>query len=97
MKVSILLLGIGTVLEGIFVSGSVIHPRFNAPGVVTAPIGRRDRTRSVENDFVRREMLIRRATSGTVGLTLDNSPSKLLYYANSTDPPFLLSKIRADF
>ena len=82
MKVSILFLGIGSV----FVSGFAIHPRYNTPGVVTAPVWRKDQTRSVENDLVRRDMLIKRATSGIVGLSLDNPPSKLLYYANSTGP-----------
>jgi hypothetical protein len=85
MKVSQLFLVVGSILQGVCVSGFAIHPRYNTPGVVAAPIWRRDQTRSIENDFNRRDMLIGRATSGTLGVTLDNPPSKLLYYANSTE------------
>lgn len=82
MKVSIFL-GVGALLQCV-VSAWVISPRQNAPGVVQAPVRRRDQTRSVHNDYIRRDMLVRRATSGTVGLTLDNPPTKLLYFANSS-------------
>jgi hypothetical protein len=83
MKVSTFL-GVATVLQ-CFVSGLVISPRQNTPGVIQAPVWRRDQTRSVENDRMRRSALSKRSTSGTVALTLDNPPSKLLYYANSKD------------
>lgn len=85
MKISVFW-GIGSVLQGVLVSGFAIHPRDNYPGVVAAPIWRTDQPRSMEDDLVRRDMLIKRATSGTLGVVLDNPPSKLLYYANSTEP-----------
>jgi len=81
MKVSIFL-GVAIVLQ-CFVGALVISPRQNTLGVVQAPVWRRDQTRSVESDRIRRSTLSKRATSGTVALSLDNPPSKLLYYANS--------------
>jgi hypothetical protein len=85
MKVSIFW-GLGTILLCV-VSGRVIAPRQDVAGVVQAVIWRRDQTRSVENDLSRRNALINRASSGPVALTLDNTPSKLLYYANSKSTP----------
>ena len=60
-----------------------IHRDTN-PGVISAPLWRRDETRSVENDIRRREQLSKRQTTGTVNLNLRNTANKLLYFANRT-------------
>jgi len=83
MKVG-LIFAVGTLLEGL-ASGFVV-PRQKNPGVIAANVFRRDRTRSVENDIRRRSQLLERATSGTVQQILDNTPTKLLYFANSKTP-----------
>ena len=86
MRFSILL-GLAVAVEGASGAAVLHHPRQQRGGVISAPVWRRDETRSVENDVRRRDHLVRRATGDTVPLTLDNPPSKLLYYANSTTPP----------
>jgi len=84
MKVSILV-GVATVLQ--VVSAYAVGPRqAGSNGVIAAPVWRRDQSRNVENDLVRRELLVKRQ-SNTVPVSLDNPPSKLLYYANSMTPP----------
>lgn len=83
MKTSFLV-GVGLFLQG--VTAVAIHPRQESttPGVVQAPVWRRDETRSVQNDLLRREYLHKRATSNTVSLDLISASNKLLYFANST-------------
>jgi hypothetical protein len=81
MKVSILV-GLAVAIEGVY--GLAVAARQQSGGVVAAPFSRRDGTRSVENDLRRRQELTKRAN--TVTQVLDNPPSKLLYYANSTAP-----------
>lgn len=78
MKVSILV-GLGAVLQS--VNAVAIVPRQQSvPGVVSAPMWRRDGTRSVENDILRRDRLLKRQS---VTLDLISSVDKLLYFANS--------------
>jgi len=83
MKISILV-GVTSVLQ--FVSAAAVGPR-QVGGVIAAPVRRIDKSRSVENDLARRDLIVKRQTANTVALSLDNPPSKLLYYANSTTPP----------
>jgi hypothetical protein len=79
-------LGTGLFLQ--FVHGLAVHQRqIDIPGVISAPVWRRDASHSVENDITRRDHLLKRQVSNTVPLTLENAPSKLLYFANSN--PFL--------
>jgi hypothetical protein len=80
MKISIVL-GVATLLQCI--SALAVSPR-HPSGVISAPVWRRDETRSVENDLTRRSKLTKRQTADTVALPLDNPPVKLLYFANST-------------
>ena len=84
MKVSILV-GVATVLQ--VVSAFAVGPRQAASnnGIIAAPVWRRDESRSVENDLARRDLLVKRQ-SDTVPVSLDNPPSKLLYFANSNQP-----------
>jgi len=85
MKISILV-GVTSVLH--VVSAYAVGPRqVGGNGVIAAPVWRRDQSRSVENDLARRDLLVKRQTANTVPLALDNPPSKLLYYANSTSLP----------
>jgi hypothetical protein len=89
MKVSIIF-GVGTVLQ--VVSGLAVYPRqISDRGFIHAPMWRRDQTRSVENDLVRRSHILKRATTDVVNLSLDNTPTKTLYYANSTLPGMALA------
>ena len=81
MKIA-LLVGATVVLQG--VQGVALFPRGQVPGVVSAPVWRRDETRNVAADLVRRDHLERRATSSTVSLDLINANNKLLYFANSS-------------
>ena len=62
------------------VTAVAIYPRHtqNVPGVVAAPMWRRDRTRSIENDIARRDRLTKREA---VPVTLQNAEGKLLYFA----------------
>jgi hypothetical protein len=84
MKISILV-GVTSVLQ--VVSALAVGPRqATGNGVITAPVWRRDQSRSVENDLARRNLLAKRQTANTVPVALDNPPSKLLYFANSTSP-----------
>lgn len=85
MQISILWM-IGLFLQAVVSGRAGINLQGTSPGVILAPVWRKDRTRSVVNDHVRRDSLIERATSSTVGLTLDNPSNKLLYYANSREP-----------
>jgi len=78
----LILPGLAAAIEGAY--GAAVLPRQQSGGVISAPVWRRDETRSIENDVRRRDHLVKRATADTVPLTLDNPPSKLLYYANST-------------
>src|SRR5579862_1609809 len=83
MKVSILV-GVGYLLQ--CVNALAIAPRQQTvPGVISAPMWRRDETRSVQNDLARRERLLKRQS---VPVTLANSADKLLYFANSTSYPW---------
>lgn len=83
MKASILV-GVTAVLQ--VASAFAVGPRQVASnGVIAAPVWRRDESRSVENDLARRDLLVKRQ-SNTVPVSLDNPPSKLLYYANSNLP-----------
>jgi hypothetical protein len=81
MWVSILL-GIGVLVES--VTAAAFIPRQLdgvVQGVISAPLWRRDETRSVENDILRRDRLARRQSS-TVNVDLANTADKLLYFAN---------------
>ena len=84
MKISIIV-GVASVLE--IVSAFAVGPRQSITGIIAAPVWRRDRSRSVENDLARRDRLLNKRQANTVPLSLDNPPSKLLYYANSTTIP----------
>lgn len=66
-------------------AAAILHPRHaqNVPGVVAAPMWRRGRTRSVENDIARRDHLTKRQT---VPVSLENAEGKLLYFAQGILP-----------
>ena len=81
-----ILLGLAVASDGACGAAVLHHPRQQSGGVISAPVWRRDDTRSIENDVRRRDHFVKRATADTVPLTLDNPPSKLLYYANSATP-----------
>jgi hypothetical protein len=64
------------------VAAAAVAPRQQGvPGVIQAPMWRRDGTRSVEADILRRDHLQRRQT---VSVPLPGASNKLLYFANST-------------
>jgi hypothetical protein len=83
MKFS-LLVGLAVAIQGVCGAAVLHRPREQSGGVISARLWRRDESRSVENDLARRDRLSKRSTADTVPLTLDNPPSKLLYFANST-------------
>ena len=88
MKVS-LFVGAGLFLQ--CVNGIAVFPRQQqVPGVVSAPVWRRDQTHNVEADLLRRAYLQKRQ-SNTVSLNLNGAENKLLYFANRT-PQHMLSK-----
>jgi hypothetical protein len=76
--------GVGLFLQGVASFAIIPRQESSTPGVISAPVWRRDQTRSVENDLVRRDFLQKRATSNTVSLDLLSAANKLLYFANST-------------
>ena len=83
MHLSVFLGVLGVCLP--YVSGVALAPRQQGvPGVIQAPMWRRDGTRSVEADVLRRDHLQRRQTAGTVSVPLPGASNKLLYFANST-------------
>jgi hypothetical protein len=84
MKGSIFAGLVGVLSGALVIDAAVISPRGPVPGVIQAPVWRRDQTRSVENDLARRAHLTKRQVSNTVSLNLDNANNKLLYFANST-------------
>ena len=67
------------------VAAAAVAPRQQqgVPGVIQAPMWRRDGTRSVEADILRRDHLQRRQT---VSVPLPGASNKLLYFANSNSP-----------
>lgn len=84
MKVSVIL-GVAALFQ--CTNAMAVSPR-HPFGVISAPVWRRDQTRSVENDLTRRSQLTKRQTANTVPLALDNPPVKLLYFANSMTTHF---------
>jgi hypothetical protein len=80
------LLSIGAIAD--YVSAAAFLPRQvvpSTPGVVSAPVWRRDQTRCVESDIRRRDRLSKRQ-SNVVPVDLYNTAFRLLYFANSLFP-----------